>query len=72
MTDILQSATSYRSRLKAELDKVDEFLRMAEEFAKEREPEGHLVLTKSAASDPPPAPPKIARPRPSAVEPAAS
>ena len=68
MTDIIRSATNYRGRLKAEIDKVDEFLRMAEEFTKGPEPDGYLELTKAAASDTPPAPPKIARPRPSAVE----
>ena len=72
MTDVIQSATNYRSQLKAELEKVDEFLRLAEEFSKKPEPEGHLELTRAAAIDTPPAAPNIARPRPSSVETATS
>lgn len=34
MSDVLQTAMKYRTRLKAELGKVEEFLRMAEEFSK--------------------------------------
>ena len=39
MSDVLQIAMKYRSRLAAEVAKVDDFLRMAEEFSKERDPE---------------------------------
>ena len=46
MSDVLQNASKYRSRLKAELDRVDEFLRMAEEFSKVG-PDGSLQLGKS-------------------------
>lgn len=46
MTDVLQSATKYRSRLKAELARVEEFLRMAEEFSK-TDPEEAMQLTKT-------------------------
>jgi hypothetical protein len=34
MSDVLKSAVKYRARLKAELTKVEDFLRMAEEFSK--------------------------------------
>lgn len=34
MSDVLQTAMNYRNRLKAELGKVEEFLRMAEELSK--------------------------------------
>ncbi len=42
MSDVLQLATKYRSRLKAELAKVDEFLRMAEELSKSGAFEGQM------------------------------
>lgn len=47
MSDVLQLATRYRNRLKAELDKVEEFLRMAEDLAKSGELEGPLAFSKS-------------------------
>ena len=46
MSDVLQNATKYRSRLKAELARVEEFLRMAEEFSK-ADPEQALQLTRT-------------------------
>ncbi len=59
MSDVFQTATKYRSRLKAELTKVEEFLRMAEEFSKESDPEASLAFTKTTAKDTPPEPPTI-------------
>ena len=56
----------YRARLKAEIAMVDGFLRMAEEFSKEPDPEVHLALAKTTANAPPPEKPKIDRPRASA------
>ena len=50
MPDLLQTALKYRNRLKAELTKVEDFLRMAEEFSKETDPEARLVLPKSPGS----------------------
>lgn len=45
MSDVLQVATRYRSRLKAELAKIDEFLRMAEELARGGELEGRIPFS---------------------------
>ena len=59
MSDVFQTATKYRSRLKAELAKVDEFLRMAEEFSKGSEPEARLALTNTTANAMPPEKPAI-------------
>jgi hypothetical protein len=63
MPDLLQTAVKYRNRLKAELAKVEDFLRMAEEFAKDTDSDGRLVLPKgmpagapSASTTPPPPP----------------
>ena len=47
MSDVLQLATKYRSRLKAELAKVEEFLRMAEELSKGGDLEGRMPFTKA-------------------------
>lgn len=47
MSDVLQLATRYRNRLKAELGKVEEFMRMAEDLAKSGELEGPLAFSKS-------------------------
>jgi hypothetical protein len=38
MSDVLQAAVKYQSRLKSELIKINDFVRMAEEFAKKGEP----------------------------------
>lgn len=46
MSDVLQLATRYRSRLKAELTKIDEFLRMAEELAQGDDLEGRLAFSR--------------------------
>ena len=59
MSDVFQTATKYRSRLKAELAKVDEFLSMAEEFSKGSEPEARLAFTKKTANAMPPEKPAI-------------
>ncbi len=65
MSDVFQTAMKYRNRLKAEIAQVDEFLRMAEEFSKERDPEERVKFFKPAANANPPEQPKIDRPRPS-------
>ncbi len=59
MSDVLQTATKYRGRLKAELGKVEEFLRMAEEFSKESDPEARLAFARTTAKATPPEPPAI-------------
>ena len=59
MSDVFKTATKYHSRLKAELAKVEEFLRMAKEFSKESDPEAHLAFAKSTAKAMPPEPPAI-------------
>ncbi len=59
MSDVFQTATKYRGRLKAELAKVDEFLRMAEEFSKESDPEARLAFAKTTAKAMAPEPPAI-------------
>ncbi len=59
MSDVFQTATKYRSRLKAELGKVEEFLRMAEEFAKESDPEARLAFAKTTTKATPPEQPAI-------------
>jgi len=53
MTDVIKNAMNYRSRLKAELNKVDEFLRLAEEFSKDS---GELRLTTAKPAEPAPQP----------------
>ncbi len=45
MSDVLQVATRYRSRLKAELARVDEFLHMAEELSKGGDLESRLPFS---------------------------
>lgn len=45
MSDVLQVATRYRSRLKAELARIDEFLHMAEELSKSGDLEGRLPFS---------------------------
>ena len=65
MSDVVQTAMKYRSQLATEVAKVDEFLRMAEEFSKERDPEERVKFFKPAANAKPPEQPKIDRPRPS-------
>lgn len=45
MSDVLQLAGRYRSRLRAELAKVEEFLRMAEELSKGGDLESRLPFT---------------------------
>ena len=59
MSDVFQTATKYRNRLKSELTKVEEFLRMAEEFSKESDTEGRLTFAKPAANAKPPEQPAI-------------
>ena len=59
MSDVFKTATKYRSRLKAELAKVEEFLRMAEEFSKESDPEARLAFAQTTANAMAPEPPAI-------------
>jgi len=63
MSDVLQIAMKYRSRLAAEVAKVDDFLRMAEEFSKERDPEERVKFFKTAATAKPAEQPATDRPR---------
>ncbi len=59
MSDAVLNVMKYRGRLKAELAKVEEFLRMAEEFSKESDPEARLAFAKTTAKAMPPEPPAI-------------
>ena len=62
MSDILQIATTRRTKLKAELTKLDEFLAMAEELSKggETEADEGLTLARSTMA---PKPTVVERPR---------
>ena len=64
MSDVLQTALKHRNRLAAEVAKVDEFLRMAEEFAKERDPEERVKFFKATANAKPAEQSATDRPRP--------
>ena len=59
MSDVFQTAMKYRNRLKAEIAQVDEFLRMAEEFSKESDPEARPTFAKTTANAMPPEQPAI-------------
>ena len=72
MSDVFQTATKYRGRLKAELAKVDEFLRMAEEFSKESDPEERLTFAKATTNAKAPELPAIELARRTPKEAAAS
>jgi hypothetical protein len=48
MSDVLQTAMKYQSRLKSELTKVNDFLRMADEFLKKGEPSDSVMFFKAA------------------------
>ena len=63
MSDVLQTALNYRNRLKSELGKVEEFLRMAEEFSK-GQGDGRLTLTKPAEKEAAAEPSPVDRLRP--------
>ena len=62
MSDVFENEMNYRSRLKAELAKVEGHLRRAEELLKAPDPEERLALTKTTANATPPDKPKIDRP----------
>jgi hypothetical protein len=47
MSDVLQTAVKYRNRLRAELSRLEEFLRLAEDLTKESDPEARLAATRS-------------------------
>jgi hypothetical protein len=72
MSDVLQTATKYRTRLKAELAKVEGFLHMAEEFSKESDPEARLAFAKTTAKAMPAEPPALELARRTPKEAAAS
>ncbi len=59
MSDVFKTAAKYRTQLKAELAKVEEFLRMAGENSKESDPEARLALGKTTANASPPQQPAI-------------
>jgi hypothetical protein len=44
MTDVLETALKYRTRLKSELAKVDDFLQMAESFSREVSAEDRVTF----------------------------
>jgi hypothetical protein len=44
MTDVLETAMKYRTRLKSELTKVEEFLQMAESFSREINSEDRVTF----------------------------
>ena len=53
MPDAVQIAMKYRSRLKAEIDKIDGFLAMADELSKSGETEIGVRLAKSSETKAP-------------------
>ncbi len=54
MSDVLQTAVKYRNRLRAELARLEEFLRLAEDLSREGDPEIRLASARSGlASDKP-------------------
>ena len=64
MSDVIQVAINRRARLKTELNKVEAFLQMAEEFKKDNDPDAGLTLAKSSAPAPAPKQPEVERTRP--------
>lgn len=74
MSDVLQLASKYRNRLKAELARVEEFLRMAEELSKGGDLESRLPFTngngEAAKADSRPGESKSAESRPTDSRPA--
>ena len=63
MSDVLQTAMKYQSRLKSELTKVNDFLRMADEFLKKGEPSDSVMFFKAAPSSGSPEKSEADRPR---------
>ncbi len=47
MSDVLQTAVKYRNRLRAELGRLEEFLRLAEDLSKEPDPEARIAATRA-------------------------
>jgi hypothetical protein len=47
MSDVLQTAVKYRNRLRAELARLEEFLRLAEDLSRESDPEIRLATARS-------------------------
>ena len=68
MSDVYQLATRYRNRLKAELAKVEDFLRMAEELSKGGDLEGGLPFSKGSAEGRPAEAKAEAKPEAKAAE----
>jgi len=64
MSDVLQIALNRRNHLKAEITKLEEFLKMAEELTKVDRPEESLMLARSASAATTPKPAATERPRP--------
>jgi hypothetical protein len=48
MSDVLQTATKYQSRLKSEMTRVNEFIQMAEDFMEKGEPSDSVVFLKTS------------------------
>lgn len=67
MSDVLQLASKYRNRLKAELTRVEEFLRMAEELSKGGDLESRLPFSRGNG-EAKPAEGKPAEAKPAAIE----
>lgn len=50
MTDVIKIAKTHRDRLKAEINKIDEFIAMAEELSRRGDSEAHTPLKQAAAA----------------------
>jgi len=50
MSEVLQTAVKYQSRLKSELNKVNDFIRMAEDFIEKGELSDSVVFLKTSPS----------------------
>ena len=48
MSDVVNAATKYQFRVKSELAKVSDFIRMAEDFMKKGEPSDGVVFLKTS------------------------
>jgi hypothetical protein len=65
MSDVLETAIKYRTRLKSELTKVEEFLQMAETFSREIGSEGRVTFFTNGSDNTMPLKQPVAeRPRP--------
>jgi len=66
MSDVLQIAMKRRTRLKAEITKLEEFLHMAEELSKEDDDDEGLTLARSSSAPVMAKPASAERARPAA------